>query len=62
VRRVARPRRLPGRAAIWGVLGLMVLLEAIQETVGHIGPAALYETWMHNTVLVAVAALCLARA
>jgi hypothetical protein len=61
LRHVARPR-LPGRWVIWPVLGVLVVLEAIQETVGHIGPAALYEDWIHNAVLVAVAALCLARA
>lgn len=48
--------------AVWSVLALLVVLEAAHDTIGGLGPDALFEAWIHNLVLIAATALCLSRA
>jgi hypothetical protein len=52
----------PALAAVWGVLLALTVLEAVNELFHLGGPAALYETWVHDTVLVLASVLVLARA
>lgn len=49
-------------SAVWLVLVVLVILEAVDELFGIGGPRVLYETWLHDIVLTATAALILARA
>jgi hypothetical protein len=44
---------------VWCVLGLLVAAEAAVDVLGHGG--VLFDDWVHDGVLVAAAALCLAR-
>jgi len=53
---------LPGSAAVWTVLVLLTLLEAVNEIFGVGGPSELYEVWFHDAALAMAAALVLARA
>jgi len=46
---------------LWVVLILLVSAEAAHEVLGLPGPATLYESWIHCSVILAAAALCLAR-
>jgi hypothetical protein len=55
----ASPRPL---RAVWVLLIALVAVEAAHELFGLVGPEPLYETWIHDSVVVASAALCLARA
>jgi hypothetical protein len=55
----AGPRSL---RVVWVLLIALVAVEAAHEVVGLNGPDTLYETWFHDSVVVASAALCLARA
>ena len=45
-----------------GTLGVLTLLEAIEEIFGLGGPSALYQTWIHDFVVLSAALLILARA
>jgi diguanylate cyclase len=47
---------------VWLVLGVLTVLEAINDIFGTAGPDWLYDNWMHNVVLGACAVLVLARA
>jgi diguanylate cyclase len=47
---------------VWLVLGVLTVLEAINDLFGWAGPDWLYDNWIHNVVLGACAALVLARA
>jgi hypothetical protein len=47
---------------VWGVLAVLLVLEATNELWGVGGPPALYHSWIHDAVLGASAALILARA
>ncbi|HYP65167.1 MAG TPA: hypothetical protein VEQ14_02415, partial [Steroidobacteraceae bacterium] len=40
----------------------LLAVEAAHELLGLIGPEALYETWIHDSIVVASAVLCFARA
>lgn len=51
-----------GLRYVWALLGLLVVLEAINGLFGVGGPATLYRTWFQNGVVGASAALMLARA
>jgi diguanylate cyclase len=55
----ASPRPL---RVVWVLLIALVAVEAAHELFGLVGPETLYETWIHDSVVVASAALCLARA
>ncbi len=48
--------------AVWLVLAVLTALEAASELGWIGGPSSLYQLWFHDTVLVAAAALMLARA
>ncbi len=54
----AAPRHL--RLA-WSLLVALVVVEGAHEAFGLPGPDALYAGWIHGSVIVAAAALCLAR-
>jgi hypothetical protein len=56
-----RPRP-PGLVVVWWVLGLVTLAEAVHEVLHVGGPARLFTDWFHDGVLLAAAALTLARA
>jgi hypothetical protein len=56
---VASPRPL---RAVWLVLIALVAVEAAHELLGLVGPETLYEAWVHDSVVVASAVLCFARA
>jgi hypothetical protein len=47
---------------IWIVLGLLVLGEAIHELLNAGGDSAFFDEWLPDTVVVAAAVLCIARA
>lgn len=47
---------------VWLALAVLTILEASKEVFGLGGPQALYETWFHNGVIIAAAALVLWRA
>ena len=47
---------------VWLVLGVLTVLEAINDLFGVAGPDWLYDNWIHNVILGASAALVLARA
>jgi diguanylate cyclase len=47
---------------IWLVLGVLTVLEALNDIFGVAGPAWLYDNWIHQVILGASAALVLARA
>jgi hypothetical protein len=47
---------------VWVLLTALVAVEAAHELFGLLGPEALYETWIHDSVVVAAAVLCFARA
>src|SRR6185437_14032000 len=49
-------------SAVWLVLVVIVVLEAVDELFDVGGPKVLYETWFHDAVLAASAGLILARA
>jgi hypothetical protein len=53
--------RLP-LGAVWVLLAALVAVEAAHELFGLVGPEPLYETWIHASVVVAAAVLCLIRA
>jgi hypothetical protein len=55
----AVPRAL---RVVWVLLAALVAVEATHEVLGLAGPEALYESWFHDSVLVASAVLVLARA
>lgn len=55
----APPRALP---FAWGILAVLVAAEAIHEVFGVGGPDTLYADWIHDSVLVVCAMLCLGRA
>jgi hypothetical protein len=59
--REAAVSRLPLRV-VWVLLAALVAVEAAHELFGLVGPEALYETWIHDSVVVASAVLCLVRA
>jgi hypothetical protein len=48
--------------AIWWILGLLILLEAVKELFGGLSPDALFQNWIHDAVLIAATALCVRRA
>jgi diguanylate cyclase len=47
---------------VWLVLGVLTVLEAINDIFGTAGPDWLYDNWIHNVILGACAALVLSRA
>jgi hypothetical protein len=47
---------------VWVLLIALVAVEAAHELFGLVGPETLYETWIHDSVVVAAALLCFARA
>jgi hypothetical protein len=47
---------------VWLVLGVLTVLEAINDLFGVAGPDWLYDNWIHNLILGACAAIVLARA
>ena len=47
---------------IWLVLGVLTVLEALNDIFGVAGPDWLYDNWVHNVILGVCAALVLARA
>ena len=48
--------------AVWVVLIALLAVEAAHELLGLIGPETLYETWIHDSIVVASAVLCITRA
>jgi hypothetical protein len=56
---VASPRPL---RSVWVLLIALVAVEAAHELFGLVGPETLYESWIHDSVVVAAAVLCFARA
>ena len=52
----------PGLRFVWPFLVVLILLEAFNELFGLGGPPAIYQIWIHDLVIVAAAALVLARA
>ncbi len=51
-----------GLTYVWVVLGILVVLEALDELGWIGGPTALYQRWFHDTVLAVASLLMLARA
>ena len=47
---------------VWLVLGVLTVLEALNDLFGVAGPDWLYDNWIHKVILGACAALVLARA
>jgi hypothetical protein len=47
---------------VWALLIALVAVEAAHDLFGLFGPETLYETWIHDSVVVASAVLCFARA
>jgi hypothetical protein len=47
--------------AVWCVLVLLTLAEAVDDVLGSGGPHGLFDDWIHDSLLVAAAALCLLR-
>ena len=46
----------------WLVLGVLTVLEALNDLFGFAGPHWLYDNWFHNAILALCAVLVLARA
>jgi hypothetical protein len=59
--REAVASRRPFRA-VWLLLIALVAVEAAHELLGLVGPETLYESWIHDSVVVAAAVLCFVRA
>ncbi len=51
-----------GLSFLWLVLGLLTVLEAVNDLFGVAGPHWLYDNWIHNGILAVCAALVLGRA
>jgi hypothetical protein len=47
---------------LWLLLGVLTVLEAINDVFGVVGPGWLYDDWVHNLILAICALLILARA
>ena len=47
---------------LWLVLGVLTVLEALNDLFGVAGPSWLYDNWIHNVILAICAVLVLARA
>jgi hypothetical protein len=47
---------------LWLLLGVLTVLEAINDLFGVVGPGWLYDDWVHNMILAICAVLVLARA
>jgi hypothetical protein len=47
---------------LWLVLGVLTILEALNDLFGFAGPGWLYDNWIHNAILGVCAVLVLARA
>jgi hypothetical protein len=59
----AAGRRTPrALVAVWWLLGLLVVVEAVHELFSVGGPDALFDTWIHGFAIAVAAALCFARA
>jgi hypothetical protein len=56
---VSAPRAL---RLVWVVLGLLVLAEAVHELLGVGGASMVFDEWLGDAVVLAAAAICLARA
>ena len=56
------PRRCPFSNFIWLVLGVLTVLEALNDLFGIAGPDWLYDNWIHQVILGASVVLVLARA
>lgn len=52
----------PVLVVVWGALVVLTVLEAVNELFRLVGPAALYEVWVHDIVLALASVLVVARA